>query len=581
MKKVIIEALKGYKWQIPIHIILIGINIYLLTIPAKIIGNIIDLLYDVELNRQAILNNTYYLLGSCIVLLVVRMCWKYLETYISRGVERDIKIKLFQRFLKLKLQNIQDIKNGEIMSYFVKDTNEIRSTVYRIISHGIRIVFTFILAIYQMAKGVNIYLTIAVMLPIILATIIVIKIKKYVEISFKNAQNKFTEMSEYIQESTDSIRTTKAYSCEGSQLKEFIRKNKLVRQNNNTVDIYSNLLSTCTKICFGICYSISLLYGSRLVLDGKITIGELVAFNGYIGLFVGPVNWLPTLISRFKRAQISYERLDKVFALDVEKINTKSNIKTERLEGNIEIKDLSFHYPGVLEKALEDINIQVGKGRTLGIIGTIGSGKTTLMNLITRLYSIPNGKIVIDGKDINDIPIEVLRSNICYITQDNFLFSTTLKDNISLFREEYKEDDIKESTKKAIIYEDIEQMTNGLDTVVGERGGDLSGGQKQRMAISRAFLKNSTILIFDDTFSALDNKTSEKLIDNIKELSKQKTCIIISNKVSDVKHSDTIIVLDNGRIIERGTHNELIDKKGIYNEFYEQQSTKTEPSILT
>ncbi len=581
MKKVIIEALKGYKWQIPIHIILIGINIYLLTIPAKIIGNIIDLLYDVELNRQAILNNTYYLLGSCIVLLVVRMCWKYLETYISRGVERDIKIKLFQRFLKLKLQNIQDIKNGEIMSYFVKDTNEIRSTVYRIISHGIRILFTFILAIYQMAKGVNIYLTIAVMLPIILATIIVIKIKKYVEISFKNAQNKFTEMSEYIQESTDSIRTTKAYSCEGSQLKEFIRKNKLVRQNNNTVDIYSNLLSTCTKICFGICYSISLLYGSRLVLDGKITIGELVAFNGYIGLFVGPVNWLPTLISRFKRAQISYERLDKVFALDVEKINTKSNIKTERLEGNIEIKDLSFHYPGVLEKALEDINIQVGKGKSLGIIGTIGSGKTTLMNLITRLYSIPNGKIVIDGKDINDIPIEVLRSNICYITQDNFLFSTTLKDNISLFREEYKEDDIKESTKKAIIYEDIEQMTNGLDTVVGERGGDLSGGQKQRMAISRAFLKNSTILIFDDTFSALDNKTSEKLIDNIKELSKQKTCIIISNKVSDVKHSDTIIVLDNGRIIERGTHNELIDKKGIYNEFYEQQSTKTEPSILT
>ena len=580
MKKVIIEALKGYKWQIPIHIILIGINIYLLTIPAKIIGNIIDLLYDVELNRQAILNNTYYLLGSCIVLLAVRMCWKYLETYISRGVERDIKIKLFQRFLKLKLQNIQDIKNGEIMSYFVKDTNEIRSTVYRIISHGIRIVFTFILAIYQMAKGVNIYLTIAVMLPIILATIIVIKIKKYVEISFKNAQNKFTEMSEYIQESTDSIRTTKAYSCEGSQLKEFIRKNKLVRQNNNTVDIYSNLLSTCTKICFGICYSISLLYGSRLVLDGKITIGELVAFNGYIGLFVGPVNWLPTLISRFKRAQISYERLDKVFSLDVEKINTKSNIKTERLEGNIEIKDLSFHYPGVLEKALEDINIQVGKGKSLGIIGTIGSGKTTLMNLITRLYSIPNGKIVIDGKDINDIPIEVLRSNICYITQDNFLFSTTLKDNISLFREEYIEDDIKESTKKAIIYEDIEQMPNGLDTVVGERGGDLSGGQKQRMAISRAFLKNSTILIFDDTFSALDNKTSEKLIDNIKELSKQKTCIIISNKVSDVKHSDTIIVLDNGRIIERGTHNELIGKKGIYNEFYEQQSTKAEPSIL-
>ena len=224
MKKVLIDSLKKYKWQIPIHIILIGINIYLLTIPAKIIGNIVDLLYDLEANKQAILNNTYYLLGVCIVYLVVRMSWKYLETYISRGVERDIKIKLFHRFLKLKLQNIQNIKNGEIMSYFVKDTNEIRSTVYRIISHGIRIIFTFIIAIYQMASGVNLNLTIAVMFPILIATILVVKIKKYVEINFKKAQDRFTEMSEYIQESTDSIRTTKAYSCEGSQLKDFIRK---------------------------------------------------------------------------------------------------------------------------------------------------------------------------------------------------------------------------------------------------------------------------------------------------------------------------------------------------------------------
>lgn len=576
MKKVLIDSLKKYKWQIPIHIILIGINIYLLTIPAKIIGNIVDLLYDLEANKQAILNNTYYLLGVCIVYLVVRMSWKYLETYISRGVERDIKIKVFHRFLKLKLQNIQNIKNGEIMSYFVKDTNEIRSTVYRIISHGIRIIFTFIIAIYQMASGVNLNLTIAVMFPILIATILVVKIKKYVEINFKKAQDRFTEMSEYIQESTDSIRTTKAYSCEGSQLKDFIRKNRLVRQSNNTVDVFSNLLSTSIQICFGICYAISLLYGSKLVLDGTITVGELVTFQGYIGLFVNPVNWLPQLISRFKRAQISYERLDKVFSLETEKIKVKRNIKKDKLEGNIVIHDLSFHYPGILEKALENIDIEIKKGQTLGIIGTIGSGKTTLMNLITRFYSIPNGKISIDGKDINDIPIEVLRNNICYITQDNFLFSATLKDNISLFKEEYDDDAIKESTKKAIVYDDIANMPHGMETVIGERGGDLSGGQKQRIAISRAFLKDSSILVFDDTFSALDNKTSEKLIKNIREVSDDKTCIIISNKVSDVRESDIIIVLDDGKISERGTHEELIDHKGIYYDFYIQQSTKAE-----
>lgn len=576
MKKVLLDSIKKYKWQIPIHILLVGLNIYLLTIPAKIIGDIIDLLYDLEANKQAILNNTYYLLGVCIVYLVIRMGWKYLETYISRGIERDIKIKLFQRFLKLKMQNIQNIKNGEIMSYFVKDTNEIRSTVYRFISHGMRTVFTFIIAIYQMASGVNLYLTIAVMVPILIATLLVIKIKKYVEINFKKAQDRFTEMSEYIQESTDSIRTTKAYSCEGNQLKEFIRKNRLVRQSNNTVDVFSNLLSTSIQICFGTCYGISLLYGSKLVLDGTITVGELVTFNGYIGLFVNPVNWIPKIISRFKRAQISYARLNKVLELETEKINTKINRKSEKLNGNISLHNLSFHYPGILENALENINVEIKRGETLGIVGKVGSGKTTLMNLITRLYNVPKGKITIDGKDINDIPIEVLRNNICYITQDNFLFSTTLKDNICLFKDDYKEDDIKESTKKAVIYDDIANMPNGIETIIGERGEDLSGGQKQRVAISRAFLKNSTILIFDDTFSALDNRTSEKLIKNIREMAKDKTCIIISNKVSDVKHSDLIIVLDDGKIIERGTHKDLICHNGTYYDFYIQQSTRTE-----
>ncbi len=512
MKKVIIDTLKKYKWKIVLQIMISAVNIYLLTYPAKIVGKIIDHLYDIEANKQIILNDTYYLLGICIVLLFVRIAWKYLETYISRGFERDIKAKLFERFLKLKVKEIQNIKNGEIMSYFVKDTNEIRSAVYRIVSHGGRTVLIFMIATYQMAKGVNLNLTLATLCPIIIAILLVVKIKKYVEINFKKAQERFTEMSEYIQESTDSIRTTKAYSCEGSQLKNFIVKNRKVRQSDNTVDVFSNLLTTCIDICFGLCYAISFIYGSHLVLEGTITVGELVTFNAYIALFVNPVNWMPTLIARFKRAQIAYHRLDKVFALEKEKITVEESTVKEKLEGNISIKNLNFNYPGMIDKALENINVEIKKGETLGIIGTIGSGKTTLMNLLTKLYNIPNGKIMIDGKDINEINIETLRENICYITQDNFLFSSTLKDNISLFKDEYKEEEIKESTKKAIIYDEIKQMPEGIQTEIGERGSDLSGGQKQRIVISRAFLKNSSIIIFDDTFSALDNRTSRSLI---------------------------------------------------------------------
>ena len=579
MKKVIIDTLKGYQWKIVWQLILLAINVYLLTCPAKMIGNIIDLLYDIENNKQEIINNTYYLLGICVVYLLVRLTWKYLETYISRGFEKDIKAKLFERFLKLKVKEIQNIKNGEIMSYFVKDTNEIRSTVYRILSHGSRTIFTLAIVTFQMAKGVHLSLTVATLCPILIATFLVIKIKKYVEINFKKAQDRFTELSEYIQESTDSIRTTKAYSCEGSQLKEFIIKNRKVRQSDNTVDVFSNLLKMCVHICFGLCYAISFIYGSHLVLQGDITVGDLVAFNGYIALFVNPINWLPNLIARWKRAQISYERLNQVFEL--ERITVEKSKVKERLQGNIRIKNLNFNYPGMLDKALENINIEIKKGETLGIIGTIGSGKTTLMNLLTKLYHIPDGKIMIDGKDINEIDLETLRENICYITQDNFLFSSTLKDNISLFKEEYQDEEVRESTKKAVIYDEISQMPKGIETKIGERGTDLSGGQKQRVVISRAFLKDSSIIIFDDTFSALDNRTSQKLLENIKELTAEKTCIIISNKISDVKQSDKIIVLNNGEIVQQGKHDELVQKEGIYQEFFKQQSTKAEPSFLS
>ncbi len=578
MKEVMMKSLKKYKWHIVFFLILIGINIYLLTYPPKIIGNMIDMLYQIEENRQNITNSIFLLMGVCLVALIVRLIWKYYEGYIVRGFEKEVKDKLFERFLKIKMEKIQNIKNGEIMSYFVQDTNEIRSAFYRILSHGSRIVFTFIIAIFSMAQGVNIYLTMAVIFPIILASYLVVKIRKYVELNFRKAQKNFTAFSEYVQESTDSIRTTKAYVCEQEQLKEFIRKNRKLRSSNNAVDVHSNLLTMCIDICFGLCYAIALIFGSHLVLEGTITIGELVAFNGYIALFVGPVSWLPAVIAKVKRGQISYGRLEKVFALEKEKISVKKVENKEALKGDIEIKNLSFHYPECIDNVLQNINLKIKKGQTLGIIGTIGSGKTTLMNLLTKLYNVPNGKILIDGRDINEIPIEVLRSNICYITQDNFLFSTTLKENIGLFKEGYEDKEVEDSTKKAIIYDEIQEMDAGIHTVIGERGVDLSGGQKQRLVISRAFLNNSSIVIFDDTFSALDNRTEQKLLTNIKELTKEKTCIIISNRISDVKDTDHIMVLDGGRIVEEGAHEELLEKQGTYYTFYTQQANQKETS---
>ena len=579
MKDILILIYKKLSLKMFIVVTFVAVNVYLLTYPSKVLGNIIDLLGNIEANKPEILSLIIKLLIASLILIIIRVIWKYTLAFITRTVEKDLRDKLFDHFLRIKLSSIQDIKNGEIMSYFVKDIGEIRGFTYRFLSHASRVFFIFVITIIMMIQ-VDLSLTIAAICPIVLTTYIILILKNYVEKSFKKSQRYFTNLSEYVQESTDAIRTTKAYSGETNQLKKFIKKNKILKMGNIAVDIYSTLLSSSVMICFGFCYGITILYGSKLVLEKKITIGDFVAFTGYIDLFLTPLFWIPGIISKFKRAQISFNRLDKVFTLEKENLMLEGISSSKRISGDIKIQNLSFNYPGNLDMILDDITVEIKQGETLGIIGTIGSGKTTLMNLLLRLYPVSNGKIFIGGQDINDLDLAKLRNSVSYITQDNFLFSTTIKDNISLFRDEFQDKEIEESTEKSMISGEIEKMKNGINTIIGERGIDLSGGQKQRVVISRAFLNKSNIVIFDDTFSALDNKTEKLLLENIKELVKDKTCIIISNRISDIKDANHIIVLDNGKIIEQGKHNDLIKNKGLYNKFYNQQSSKTEDSIL-
>ena len=456
MKNLLISIYKKLTLKMIIIITLVAVNVYLLTYPSKVLGKIIDLLSNIDQNRDLIINHIIALLAASILMLVVRIVWKYLLAITTRQVEKDLRDNLFEHFLKIKLSSIQDIKNGELMSYFVKDIGEIRGLTYRVLSHASRVVFILIIATITMIK-VNLSLTIAAICPIIITTYIIIILKKYVEKSFKKSQKYFTSLSEYVQESTDAIRTTKAYSGETNQLKKFIKKNNLLKRGNIAVDIYSTLLSNTVMICFGFCYGITIIYGSKLVLNNEITIGDFVAFTGYIDLFLTPLFWVPGIISKFQRAAIAYHRLEKVFNFEKENLKLEGISGQERIHGNISIKNLTFNYPGNLDCILDDISIEVKEGETLGIIGTIGSGKTTLMNLLLRLYPVPNGKIFINNQDINDIELANLRNSISYITQDNFLFSTTIKDNISLFRENFDDSQIEESTEKSMISGEIEK----------------------------------------------------------------------------------------------------------------------------
>lgn len=579
MKNIITKVLKKHVILIIIELILIVLNVYLLTVPSTITGKIIDLLYNLDGNKQNILKQTGLLLISCILILITRVIWKMLDAKFSRNLVKEFRDRLFEKLLKIDVSKLQQKKNGDIMSYFVKDIQEVRKFISNTTTTTVRFFLNFLIVAIAMSKSTNIKLTLMVLLPIFISIILILLNLRKLSKHYEDSRIKFTDLSEFVQESTDSIRTTKAYCGENKQCEEFINKNSSLKNTNFNVIKRESLMSNYNTLGLGIGFGILVLVGSKMVLNGEMSIGDFVAFSGYMTILSSPIRWMPWIIKHFKKVQVSYKRLQEMFDMKEEKIKIDNSY--EELKGEIEIKDLDFKYYDGYENVLENINIKVTPGKSLGIIGVIGSGKTTLMNLILKLYEVPNGKIFIDGKDINNIKTDTIRNNICYITQDNFLFSTTLRENINLFRDIYDETDIIDSTKSSMIYDEIQEMEDGIDTVIGEKGIDLSGGQKQRVVISRAFLSDSNIVIFDDTFSALDNKTEESLLKNIRELTKNKTCIIISNRISDIKHCDEIIVLEHGNIVERGKHSELIKNKNKYYEFYKNQAEKSNVDILS
>lgn len=570
MKKEIINILKKYKFNYLLAIMLMTILEISRFFPAKIIGDIIDLYGKDIVYKELIIGKFIMLLCSLIIFCFSRSLSYVLMKSMWLKVEKNIRDVIFDKFLNLKLKNMQEIKNGELMSYITKYAKDITSGIRAIGHDGVRTLITILILMLFMIS-VNIKLTLMVFIPIFIDTIIVIKLKDKIKKAQVEAQNNYTKMAEFVQESTDSVRTTKAFNGEYKNIEEFQKRSDEVRKSNIKVSIYSTLLSNSMAISFGMCYAISAVFGTELIIADIITVGGFISFNTYIKEMYFPLKWISRMITGLKKMQVAYKKLDEFYSLKEEKIEDKKEI----LSGDIEIKNLNFSYDNNIN-VLEDINIKIKKGETLGIIGTIGSGKTTIANLLLKLYDVQNNKIFIDDIDINNINTGILRNNFCFITQESFLFSTSIKENISLFNNDFLEEEIIKSSENAGLKEDINNMTDKIDTVLGEKGITLSGGQKQRVAIARAFLHNKSFVVFDDTFSALDNKTEKFILENLKEFLKDKTSIIISNRISDVKHADKIIVLDKGKIVQEGVHKELLHEDGLYLSFYNQQSSNIE-----
>ncbi len=424
-------------------------------------------------------------------------------------------------------------------------------------------------SIYSMSQSIDWRLTLMCLLPIPFIIFIMLKLGTIIRLRFRHVQQLFAKISDRVQENIYGIRVIKSYVQESSEIEKFEQLNDEMLQANMKMVQISSLLSPTIELCFSISFILNLVIGGNMVLKGEITLGEFVAFNTYLTMIMNPVISIGRIINIIQRGLASYQRLNEIFEVKPE-IEENELGFIGLINGDLMVKNVSFTYPHAQAPALQNINLSIKAGEHLGIVGKTGSGKTTLMNLLLKLYPLKEGEIYYGNHSLEDYSLATIRNQVSYVPQDNFLFSATIADNLSFFKPGYTQQALDEATQISCIYESIMGFPKQYDTVLGERGVNLSGGQKQRLSIARALVRRPSILILDDSLSAVDAITEQQILTHFKTL--HQTAIIISHKLSSVKDCHHIIVLDEGRIAEQGTHDELMAKRGIYYEMYEEQS---------
>ena len=543
----------------------------------KILGYITNSLEDKSLSLNEISKWAAYMLALAFILIGFKFAFRSIIIGKSRDIECFLRSKLFAHFQKLPPKFYNRNKTGDLMSYVINDLGAVRMAFAMGFVFLVEGVLINLVTIVVMARTINLMLTLIAVIPVIFASVIIIFMRSRIRRKFLLVQNAFADLSDKIQENLSGIRIVKGYVQEEAEI-EKLDKASLERFRLQMEYVkFSAILNPAIQVSFGICFAFILVFGAIYTVKGYINIGDFVVFNTYFAMMISPVMNLGRIVEIWQKAFASMGRLDEIFLAESDITDLPDAVTEEVKFGEIEIKNLSFKYSGAQRNAVEDINIHVSAGKTLGIIGTTGSGKTTLMNLLLRLYKIDDGKIFIDGIDINKRETAALRKNIGYVPQDNFLFAAAIEENIKFFDELIKKESVIDSSKLACVYENIMGFPEDFATIIGERGITLSGGQKQRISIARAVVKNPAILILDDSLSAVDTDTEEHILSNIRKILTERTGIIISHRISTVKNADEIIYIDKGKIIERGAHEELLAKGGEYYRLNEKQ--KLEHSI--
>lgn len=576
--------LKPYLWKYRRTLFLglltvVGSNVFAVVQPL-FIGNAIDTLKQgletTQIDVGGLLMYAGLIVGFSLVGGFFTFLTRQTIIVVSRHIEYDLRNDLLRHLEKLPLSYFQHTPTGDLMAHATNDIGAVRNTLGPGIMYPTDTLMTFTMVLALMLYK-NWFLTLLALIPLPFVSLAVYQLSKLVNKKFEERQEKYSELTTRAQENLSGIRVVKAYVREQYEIGlfrnlswEYLKKNLMLAQ-------VQSIMWPLMFLLVGSSLIITLYMGGSEVIDGTMTIGTLTAFFAYLTMLIWPMIAFGWVMNLLQQGAASMARLCRIWDTVPEIRDTeKTDTAVREIAGDIEFRNVSFHHKNAAASALSNINLKIERGMTLAVVGHVGSGKTTLVNLIPRLYDATEGEVLIGGRDVRTIPLDVLRSSIGMVPQETFLFSDTIRENIAYGTEDAADRDLELAAEISQIGKDVEDFPNRLQTMIGERGITLSGGQKQRTSIARALIRRPTILILDDALSSVDTFTEEEILKRLRTFMRDRTSIIISHRISTVKDADLIIVLDNGRIAERGSHEELVTLGGIYADLHYKQLLEEE-----
>lgn len=583
----LLPYLLRYKWHYLIGVvILLLVDLANLYIP-QFIGEVIDGLSDGILDKSGVMVLLWKLFAAGAVMMLGRFGWRFCIFGASRGIEYQLRDDMFGHLETLSARYFNSHKTGDLMARFTNDLNAVRMAVGPAVVTAFDAVVMTIMVLMRMVMYVDFRLTLMAFIPLTLVAVgcyfYGIEAKK----RQTRRQEAFSQLSDKVQESIAGVRVLKAFVQEDEDFQSIEEASRNSMEKNLSMVKLRALFGPALDAVTGISLLITLLFGGRMVLAGQVSVGKFVAFNSYIGMLVWPMIACGDCINNFSQAAAALQRISSIFKEKPDIVDkVPEGAGDIHIKGDLTLNHLSFQYPDGDTPVLKDVSLHVKAGEMLGILGRTGSGKSSLADLLLRVYDCQEGALLVDGKPITEFPLAVLHRDMAYVPQDNFLFSDTLEENIAFGLEERIRDkpelrsSIKRAAKAACIHDNIMGFPEEYRTLVGERGVTLSGGQKQRSSIARALLMDASVLILDDSLSAVDTDTEEQILENLMDLRRGKTTIIIAHRISTLQKADHVAVLTEGRLTEYGTHEELLEKKGFYAHIYEKQQLEQELSAI-